>query len=84
MHPNAVHHRLSAQISEVETRTNARLDTLEAKINQILRAAGLPGAPAELASEAVEVLDRDGRPVLTDQSKPTRPAAGRKSPPTPA
>ena len=83
MHVNAVHHRLSAQINEVEARTNARLDVIESKLNQILRAAGLAGPPAELASEAVEVLDRDGRPVLTDRSDRTMPAGGRKARPTP-
>jgi hypothetical protein len=63
MHPNAVHHKLSIQLTETEARSDARLDRLESKLDLILIAAGLAVEPPGPTSQDIEVLDRDGRPL---------------------
>jgi hypothetical protein len=63
LHVNGAYKRLSEQLTETETRVNARLDQLQSKIDLILQAAGLvPELPA-LGSGVVEVLDSDMQPV---------------------
>jgi hypothetical protein len=56
MHPTAAHHKLTAQIRQVEARTVARLAKVESDLGRLLSAAGLPFEPF-IEAEPVKPAD---------------------------
>jgi hypothetical protein len=65
MHPNQMFQRLTKAIADAEARTLARLDRIEAKVDEIRQAAGL-------VVEPLPVIDEPGStsPDTIDTSEP--------------